>query len=166
VRVDLVNGEVAGEVKVPRGEAASPGDRSPLTTALRSVAAWIAPSVAGKILLEPALAISPDGSRLYAVAERRPDVTSASQGSAWIFVFDARTLTLLARWEATADIDSIALSEDGRFVLAAGMPRYENSDLEAEASVTAHDARTGEVRFIAGRLGEQPIMFDPTLLGE
>lgn len=160
-RVDLESGTVESR-RLPRPTTAAPGDR--LAALLRGLAAWVAPSAAAKILIEPALAISPDGSRLYGL-------TAASRsagegfGSAGIVVIDAATLTMVDRWEPVADLASLAVSADGRFVYAAGVPGVDASGERApswQASLTGYDADTGEVRLIAGRLGSSWLLFPAT----
>jgi dipeptidyl aminopeptidase/acylaminoacyl peptidase len=118
---------------------------------------WIAPSVQAKILLQPALALSPDGSTLYALGSTFGD----GGGPGWstgIYVVDPETLALRARWAPTADYSSITVSSDGRYVVLAGAP----GGAETEASMTVLDAGSGDVRAFAPGLGRDWLVFaDP-----
>jgi hypothetical protein len=99
-----------------------------------------------------ALALSPDGARLYALGRPRPDRTGGSSG---VWVFDARTLARLDHWEPTADLVALTVSRDGRWVYAVGAwgADAEGRPSRQDSSLTVYDAATGEVRLIAGRPG-------------
>lgn len=159
-RVDLASGTVESR-RLPRPTAVGPGNG--LTALLRGLAAFVAPSVTAKVLIEPALAISPDGARLYALAAASSS-PEAMAGSSGIVVIDAATLALVDRWEPVADFASIRASADGRFVYGAGLPRVNAAGDSAswDASVTAYDAQTGQVRLIAGHLGSDWLFFPAT----
>ncbi|MCU0506710.1 MAG: hypothetical protein MUE82_13285, partial [Chloroflexi bacterium] len=105
--------------------------------------------------LAPAMALGPDGRTIYLLTTSATSFTSGGSGSLGVVAVGADDLAVRARFPATADLRSIAVSADGRHVLAAGAPGVDASGAEApwEASITAWDASTGQVRAIAGRLG-------------
>lgn len=92
-------------------------------TSADGLAGW-AQLIPASSLGHPRLVGSRDGSRLYAIGMRSTagELTSGPlQASTGIWVFEAQTLALLARWPAAAMYDQIGLTPDGRFVLAAGL---------------------------------------------
>jgi hypothetical protein len=70
-------------------------------------------------------------------------------------VFDARTLGLVGHWEPRALLNSLAVSADGRFVYATGLPGFDLYGHEdgSPASVTVYDAASGEIQVIYGAVG-------------
>jgi hypothetical protein len=156
-RVDLRTGEL---LQSPVASAADDGPLDALAGLGRRLGRWIAPSALAKILLEPGLVASPDGTRLYAIG-----VTSATdpttRGSTGIYAYDAATLAPLGHWQPTADFTSIAVSADGRFVYAAALGGVDAAGVGSRnrASVTVFDAADGSVRLIAGELGSSDLWF-------
>jgi hypothetical protein len=150
-RVDLASGAVA----TVQGPAPTAGADSPLSALGR----WLAPSAAAKMLLRSGIVFSPDGSRVYALGVNGSSFERS--GSAGLYVFDARALTFLERWNATADFISLAVSPDGQFVYAAGMPAFDASgnNTSQPASITVFNAADGTVRLIAGQLTNGLITF-------
>jgi hypothetical protein len=140
----------------------------------RQLADWIAPAARAKIYLDPALAIAPDGSRLYILgttAQGIVPVEGTTDGSAGIHVVDAKTLEVLGTWAPTADYTSIAVSRDGSLVYAIGAPGVRQQsdgsasvDATVAASLTVFDASSGKVRAVAGQLGDESIRLDPALI--
>ena len=103
------------------------------------------------------LAGSSDGSLLYAIGD-----SPHGSGSSGIWVFDARTLTLVERWPAHAAYASLTLFEDGRWLAAAGRPGLTASGDPADwqASVTIHDTETGRPVLRLGDIGtSEPVTF-------
>jgi hypothetical protein len=127
---------------------------------------WLAPTASAKALLRGAVVISPDGSRVYAIGVMG-GAGSEMSGSTGVFVFDASTLAPLGTWQPTADYVSLAVSADGRFVYAAGLPGVDasgNRRTNQQASITVFDTNDGSVRLIAGKLGSEMLSFgSPTL---
>jgi hypothetical protein len=160
-RVDLRSGDVTTS-PTPAASGADPFDA--LGALGRRLGQWIAPSVLAKLLLEPGLVISPDGSRVYALG-----VTSSaptSRGSTGLYAFDAASLAPVGHWEPTADFTSIAVSADGRFVYASALGGVDAAGRASSngSSVTVFDASDGSVRLIAGELGTTDLGFaSPTL---
>ena len=152
VKIDRATGEVVAKTTLP-GPTAATDD--PLAGLVRSVGAWLAPTALAKMFLDPALAVSPDGTRLYLIGTNATSFTDVSAGSAGIWVVDTGTLGVLDHWRPTADFVSIAASRDGRFVYAAGLPDVgpDGQTAPFQASITVFDAATGRVRAIAGALG-------------
>jgi hypothetical protein len=126
----------------------------------RQVGRWLAPPVAAKILLRPALVASPDGARIYGLGI---DSLSGdgSGGSRGIYAFDAENLAPIGHWAPTADLESIAISPDGRFAYAAAPGGVDATGAFARnaASITAYDTSDGSVRLIAGNLGGDALYF-------
>jgi hypothetical protein len=151
-RVDLATG---AETKASAPAATSNLD--PLTALGR----WLAPSTEAKTFLQPAVAISTDGSRVYAIGiggDRGPSELSGSSG---VLVFDATAMAPIGRWAPTADFVSLAISADGRFLYAAGAPGVgaDGSQAPFQASMTVFDTGDGSVRVICGRLGAGMLTF-------
>lgn len=157
---DLRTG-VSDSVTVP--DTAGLQDPLDIVSALgRAVAGWIAPSAVAKILLHQALIVSPDGNTLYALGINASAIELG--GSAGIFVFDISgdTPAFKAHWQPTADFVSIAVSEDGGFVYAAGMGGVDPQGHEAagfKPSVTVFAAADGSVRLVAGQLTGNELLF-------
>src|SRR5205814_5681172 len=113
------------------------------------------------------IAVSPDGTRIYALGIDPSGGSSRDLGgSTGIEVFDAQSLAAIGRWPPTSDFVSIAVSSDGRLVYTAGSPRVSAAGRVAgqPASVTVFDASDGSIRLIAGSLGEQMLTFPSTQL--
>lgn len=96
----------------------------------------------------PRLVGSRDGALLYAIGMRSTtgDLSSGPLlASTGIWVFEARTLAVLARWPAAAMYDQIGLTPDGRYVLAAGLEGVTADGRVADwaSSLTFHDATDG-----------------------
>ena len=120
----------------------------------RPVGQWLAPAAAAKTILQPSIALSPDGSRAYALGVTRPERTDA--GSTGVDVFDTVAMRAIDHWAPPADLVSVGVSPDGRLVYVAGAPEVDASGaqrLGAPASLIVFDASDGSVRLIAGSLG-------------
>ena len=156
VRVDLPTGRVSRNVTVPQPTAVSGGPPGLLGTLGAGLGRWLAPGAAAKVYLQPAIALSADGSRIYALGVNGTSALDASAGSSGVWVFDTSTMRVAGHWAPTADFASIAVSPDGRSVYAAGMSGVDASGSQRplQASVTVYDASDGSVRVIAGALGD------------
>ena len=156
-RVDLTSGEKT------KGKGVATAVAGPLT----ALGNWLAPAASAKSWLRGALAISPDGTRVYAIGIRQGSAERELAGSSGVFVFDASTLDPIAVWQPTADYISVAVSADGRLVYAAGLPGVDAAGgirLAQQASITVFDATDGSIRLIAGQLGGDALMFlSPTI---
>lgn len=151
-QIDLAS----GEKQERSGLTARSGD------ALTAFGRWLAPAAAAKSFLRGAVIVSPDGSRVYAIGVKEGIDGSDLSGSAGVFVFDAASLEPLATWQPTADFISIAISADGRFLYAAGLPGVDEggqAKVRQQASITVFDTRDGSQRLIAGELGVDFIAF-------
>jgi hypothetical protein len=126
----------------------------------RQVGRWLAPPVAAKVLVRPALVASPDGTRIYGLGVEGL-IGDGSGGSRGIYAFDAATLAPIGHWTPTADLESIAISPDGRFVYAAAPSGVDATGALAQnaASITAYDTTDGSVRLLAGNLGGDSLFF-------
>ena len=145
-RVDIDTGRATEGVVE---EALLPGDRGP------GDRGWIG--------LEPGLVTSPDGTRLYALGLESG--TGNASHSTGVWVFDANTLELLDHWQQRALLTSLAVSDDGRFVFAAGAAGYDadgNENHRWRASVTVYRATTGEIALLYGNIGEGQWIGFPT----
>jgi len=163
-RVDLRTGEVTSRV-IDRARLASGGaaHADPVASLGRALGRWIAPTAAAKVWLEPAMALSPDRSRLYLLAVNTRDFTELEGGSAGVLVLDTATVDVLDRWPPAADFVSIATSADGRFVYASGIASVDSAGARTDqpASVTVYDRETGRQVAFLGQLGEDWVMFEP-----
>ncbi len=155
VAVDTIAGRVARSTTIDAGAAAVGGPIDALAALARRALGLLVPAVSAKVYLAPAVALAPDGATLYLLGTEATSFESGGSGSLGVVVIGAADLGVRARWTPTTDLRSIAVSADGRYVLAAGAPGVDASGAEApwEASITAWDAASGEVRAIAGRLG-------------
>jgi hypothetical protein len=101
----------------------------------------------------PALVLSPDHRRLYALGFRRASGPAGTSTGVW--VFDAQTLRLRDHWAPHALLTSLAVSADGRFVYAAGALGLDVDGRENAwpASVTVYDAAMGQVQALYGSVG-------------
>lgn len=149
-----------GETRVGTGEATAVRDGGPLGWLGR----WLAPTAAAKVLLSSGIALSPDGTRAYALGI---DVSSGCcdfGASAGVFVFDTSSMTQVAHWPPTADLVSVGISADGRFVYAAGSPQVNGNGtvVMQAASITVFDATDGSVRLMAGQLGRGFLLLPQT----
>ena len=161
-RIDLRTGALVASPVAIQSDVEGPLDE--LAALGRRVGHWIAPSVAAKLLLDPGIVISPDGTRVYAIGVGSPAPTG--RGSTGVFAFDAASLVQLGQWAPTADFSSIAVSGDGRFVYAAAQGGVDAAGVPSSnrASITVFDASDGTVRLIAGELGSTDLWFaGPTL---
>ena len=157
-RVDLTTGEASTGTGDVTADAGGP---------LGALGRWLTPTAAAKVLLSSGIAISPDGTRIYALGiESNVTAANGGPGSAGVFIFDTANLRQLAHWEATADFVSLAVSADARFVYAAGSPQFNvgGTVTGQEASITVFDARDGSVRLIAGQLGRGFLLFPSTIV--
>lgn len=161
MKVDLAAGQILASATLPVTTTPAPTGAvdDPLALVGRGLAAWLAPSAVAKLYFEPGIALSPDGTRLYLVGTKAQSFDDLAAGSDGIWVLDARTLAVLDRWPATADLVSVAVSRDGRYVYAAGLPGVgpDGRDAPYEASITVFDATDGAVRALAGRLGRDVV---------
>jgi hypothetical protein len=155
VAVDTRAGLVARSASIDPGAVGSEGPLDGLATLARRVLTALVPAASAKVYLAPAVALAPDGATLYLLGTEATSVDSGGSGSLGVVVVGASDLGVRARWVPTTDLRSIAVSADGRYVLAAGAPGVDASGADApwDASITAWDVATGEVRAIAGRLG-------------
>ncbi len=117
-RIDVATGLVS---TVTATAAAETND--PLTDLATALGRWIAPTALAKVMLDPALAISPDGTRVYALGVDMHSGEAVS--SLGIFVFDTATMAQVGHWQPAADLTSIALSPDGAWLYAAGQPLFD-----------------------------------------
>ena len=157
-RVDVSTGETS--VGAGAIAAIAPGP-------LAALGDWLVPTATAKSFLQGAVIVSPDGLKVYAIGVLAGASDAEPTGSSGVFVFDAATLASTDRWQATADFVSLALSADGRFAYAAGMPGIEangRGNPRMGASITVFDAATGEPRLIAGQLGSGMLLFESPIL--
>ncbi len=156
VRLDLRTGQVTGSVQAPKPAATLDDPLDLLGAAARAVGSWIAPTATAKLYLNPAIALSPDGTRLYALSVNGSSPLDPNAGSGGVWVFDATTLTVVDHWQPAADYVSIALSPDGSVAYIAAMSGVDAAGQPSgqQASVTVVDTRTGAVRLICGALGD------------
>jgi hypothetical protein len=151
-RIDLATGETRTR------EGAARLDGGPLA----AFGAWLAPSVAAKVFLRGSVVVSADGTRVYAIGVEDGVDEREVSGSTGVFAFDSDTLEVLGIWRPTAAFVSLAVSGDGRFVYAAGLPGVDADGrvrLGQQASITVFDTRDGSPRLIAGQLAGGTLTF-------
>jgi hypothetical protein len=153
-RVDLAT----GSTKVGHGTT---GTAAVGAGPLAALGAWLAPTAAAKSVLRGGLVVSPDGAHVYAIGVHGTGGGEGLSGSAGVFAFDSTTLAQVAHYEPTADYVSIAVSADGKFVYAAGLPLVDatGADSGNRASITVFSTTDGRVRLIAGELGTSMLTF-------
>jgi hypothetical protein len=154
-RVDTATGETtSGEGLVAAADA------GPLT----AIGRWLAPFASAKAFVQSSVVISPDGSRVYAIGVKEGVENPDAPGSAGVFVFDAASLELVGTYAPTADFVSLAISSDGRYLYAAGLPGFDERGVrrgDQGASITVFDTREGSINRVAGQLGGEVITFGP-----
>lgn len=107
----------------------------------------------GYIMGDPAMVLSRDGRRLYAIGVVSSGGDTSGQPSG-VWVFDAASLELLDHWEARAFLTSLAVSGDGQFLYAASAAGIDVDGRENPwpATVTVYDTATGEIQVVYGRV--------------
>jgi hypothetical protein len=158
-RVDLATGETA----TSQGPIPAAAGTNPLT----ALGDWLAPAAAAKSFLRGGVILSPDGSTVYAIGVRAVSGGPDSSGSTGVFVFDAESLASTGHWQPTADFVSLAMSRDGRFLYAAGLPGVDadgQGNASMAASITVFDTSDGSRRLIAGLLGREMLSFGSSIL--
>jgi hypothetical protein len=161
-RIDLATGRVTGTATAAQARTGSPDPADGLAALGRSVGQWLAPAAVAKTILQPSIALSPDGTRIYALGMTTPE--RADPGSTGVDVFDAVAMRAIDHWAPPADLVSVAASPDGRYVYVAGAPEADASGerrIGAPASLIVFDASDGKVRLIAGSLGPELASFLP-----
>jgi hypothetical protein len=138
---------------------------TPLEHLARSVSAWIAPAALAKIMLEPGLALSADGRRLYVVAMSGDGFTEPGRAST-VHVLDAATLRVRATWNLEPDVVSIAMAPNGRDVVV-GTLATAPEGVAPDAAVAVLDGATGQPRArYEGFDSEWPMLVDPSALNQ
>ena len=152
VHLDLATGAVLARGTISGQASVAP---SLFERVAHGLGRWLAPAAAAKFFIDPSIAVSPDGSRVYVIGSAASSFTDVPAGSSGVMVVDASTLALIAQWPPTADYVSIGLSPDGSRLFVLGMPGVGPTGAEApwEASVTVLDTTTGRPELVAGRLG-------------
>jgi hypothetical protein len=105
----------------------------------------------------PQMIAEPGGSRLFALGSvqgRRGD-GGPDFASTGVWVFDAREFSVVDRWAPLTGYNSLALSDDGRWLMAAGIPGVDADGKPAtwQASLTILDAADGRPALQLGSLG-------------
>jgi len=98
------------------------------------------------------------GSRLFAIGSTqngRGDGGADFASTTGIWVFDAREFTVVDRWAPVAAYNSLGISDDGRWLMAAGIPGVDADGKPAtwQASLTILDAADGRPALQLGSLG-------------
>ena len=103
------------------------------------------------------------GNRLFALGTISGDrgYGGPEFGSTGIWVFDGREFALVDRWAAAAAYGSLGLSDDGRWLMATGVPGADADGNAAswEASLTIHDTVDGRPALQLGSLGADSQIF-------
>jgi hypothetical protein len=161
-RIDLATGRVTGTATAAQAMTGSPDAADRLAVLGRSIGQWLAPATVAKTILQPSIALSPDGSRIYALGMTTPE--RSDPGSTGVDVFDTVAMRAIDHWAPPADLVSVAVSPDGTYVYVAGAPETDASGARrdgAPASLIVFDAAGGKIRLIAGSLGSEMAWFLP-----
>jgi len=153
-RIDLATGRVSGTATAAQARTGSPDPADGLAALGRTVGQWLAPAAVAKTILQPSIALSPDGTRIYALGMTTPE--RSDPGSTGVDVFDTVAMRAISHWAPPADLVSVGASPDGKYVYVAGAPETDATGAQrtgAPASLIVFDASDGSVRLIAGALG-------------
>jgi hypothetical protein len=151
VEPDATAGGIAGSSPGPGGAT------------LRKPAVWA--TFGSDLRLYNNLQIIPErgGSRLFALGMLTGDQGYGGPefASTGIWVFDGREFALVDRWAAATGYSSLGLSDDGRWLMATGMPGADADGNPAswEASLTIHDTIDGRPALQLGSLGSDTQIF-------
>jgi hypothetical protein len=160
-RVHIASAKLDSATVIDTPTAAVPA----LDRLVRTFSAWIAPAALAKIMLEPGLALSPDGQTLYVVAMSGDKIIEPGRATT-IHVLDATSLRVRATWTVAPDVVSIAIAPNGTDVIV-GMLGEAPEGVAPDASVTLLDAQTGQPRARYQDLGaEWPMLVEPSALNE
>jgi len=160
-RIHIASAKLDSSTIIDTPTAALP----PLDSLARTLSAWIAPAALAKIMLEPGLALLPDGQTLYVVAMSGDRITEPGRASV-IHVLDAATLRVRATWNVEPDVVSIAIAPNGTDVIV-GMLAAAPEGVAPDATVTLLDAGTGQPRArYEGFDSEWPMLIDPSALNQ
>ena len=142
----------------PAGSGAGPGGGT-----TRKPPRWATFGSDLRLYNTPQAIPEPGGSRLFALGtiqggrgSRGPEFASTG-----VWVFDAREFALLDRWAAATAYASLGLSDDGRWLMAAGQPGADADGNPAswEYSLTIHDTVDGRPALQLGSLGSDSQVF-------
>ena len=159
--VDIPSAKLSAVAVIPTPTAAIDA----LDQLARTLSAWIAPPAMAKIMLEPALALSSDGRRLYVVAMSGDGIPEPGNAS-MIHVLDAGSLALRDTWTVEPDIASIGIAPNGRDVIV-GLLGEAPELVAPDASVMVLDGETGKARARYHGLGtEWPQLIQPSDLNQ
>ncbi|MFI5226080.1 MAG: hypothetical protein ACHQ3P_05340 [Candidatus Limnocylindrales bacterium] len=165
-RLDLGTGSITGTVTAAATSASeAPGaadaGRFDLGGIGRAIAGWLAPSANAKTLLQPGLALSPDGTRVYALGILPPQ--NYISGSTGVDVFDTTSMRQVDHWAPLGDLVSIAVSSDGRqvYLVASAATTAAGGATDAPGALFVYDAPNGRLHLIAGDLGQDDVELRP-----
>jgi hypothetical protein len=165
-RLDLATGSITGTVTAaPTSASDAPGaaDAGPVDLAGigRAIGGWLAPSATAKTILQPGLALSPDGTRVYALGILPPQ--NYISGSTGVDVFDTTSMRQVDHWAPLGDLVSIATSSDGRqvYVAAAAETTATGGQTDRPGALFVYDAPNGRLHLIAGDLGRDDVALLP-----
>ncbi|HEY7523835.1 MAG TPA: hypothetical protein VH720_09315 [Candidatus Limnocylindrales bacterium] len=148
-RVDLRTGQLDTSAAHTDSAQAFPA----LEALANRVAAWIAPTTHAKWILEPGLAISPEGTTVYAIGVREQSAEVEAPGVG-VDVFDLASLERTSHWAIPGDATSIVVTPDGGWVIVA------STEMPAgHTTITVIDPTTGETRAIIGGLAGEMVQF-------
>lgn len=112
-------------------------------------------------MAQPSLVLSPDGQQVL-VAAMDGDGGPDGEGDTRVVVVDAASLEPLQEVRVESDTFSLALSDDGRLLYVAHLPRWDDfGNPITEARLSVYDMETGAIRAILGRLGSDGFILPP-----
>jgi hypothetical protein len=164
-RVDLDTGRTDRLVVDPQATSGGTGGSGtgPGGATSRMPPDWVTFGSDLRLYNTPQVIPEPGGNRLFALGMIPGDrgYGGPNFASTGIWVFDGRAFALIDRWTALAAYGSIGLSDDGRWLMAAGQPGADADGNPANwgSSLTIHDTVDGRPALQLGSLGVDSQIF-------
>lgn len=164
-RLDLDNSQTDRLEVDPQATAGGPGGSGtgPGGGTSRKPPKWATFGSDLRLYNTPQVIPEPGGGRLFALGTIHGErgYGGPEFASTGVWVFDAREFALLDRWAAATGYGSLGLSDDGRWLMAAGQPGADADGNPAswESSLTIHDTVDGRPALQLGSLGADSQIF-------
>ncbi len=157
-RLEVDPKATAGGPGGPGGSGAAPGGGTS-----RKPPNWATFGSDLRLYNTPQMIPEPGGSGRFALGTIQGDRGYGGRefASTGVWVFDAREFALLDRWAAATLYGSLGLSDDGRWLMAAGQPGFDADGNQASwgYSLTIHDTVDGRPAVQLGSLGADSQIF-------
>ncbi|MDQ5841204.1 MAG: hypothetical protein M3537_08705, partial [Chloroflexota bacterium] len=158
LRVDLDTGRIDRLEVDPQATAGGTGGSGtgPVGATSRKPPDWVTFGSDLRLYNTPQVIPEPGGNRLFALGLIQGDRGYGGPNftSTGIWVFDGRAFALVDRWTALTAYGSLGLSNDGRWLMAAGQPGADADGNPAnwDSSLTIHDTIDGRPALQLGSL--------------